>query len=156
MCSKNTVRESAHIYSFSGGDTFSEVVGRPENTHGEQTGYLEWPAGISHSLRDQRISTARLNDERIPSSPKLQTLYCLSSPMRKYKHPLRLTLFSIYGLFWNLYTSIFPVICWSYQRTEIYVILSTCNKLPFSFSWETSLLMLSCDRIESTKFIVPS
>ena len=50
----------------------------------------------------------------------------------------------------------FPVICWSYLRMEISVILSISNKLysrhyPLFFS-ETTLLMLSCDCTESAKF----
>ena len=49
--------------------------------------------------------------------------------------------------------------CWSYLQTEISITLSTGNKLflaillYFSPSWETNLLMLSCDCIESVKFI---
>ena len=46
MCSRNTVRESSHISFFCGEDPFCEVVGRPENIHGELTGLLEWPAGL--------------------------------------------------------------------------------------------------------------
>ena len=54
----------------------------------------------------------------------------------------------------------FPVISWSYLRTEMSVILSIGNKLHslhpslfFSLSCETTLLMLSCDCIESANFI---
>ena len=55
----------------------------------------------------------------------------------------------------NLHTFVFfSVICWSYLRTEI-----SCHfihRMNFSLSCETTLLMLSCDRIESARFIVTS
>ena len=135
------------------GDPFCKVVRRPENTYGGADRFawrtsgsppsFEWPANLSFS-------------------PKLQTSYCLSSPTRKYEHASSPTYFLFMAGYWNLHTSgvFFPVICWSYLRTEISVTLSTGNKLHsrhppflFSLSCETTLLMLSCDRIESAKFI---
>ena len=116
---RNTVRESSHISSFCGS----------RRTHTEElTGLLEWPADFPFRLSDQWISAF---------NPKLQMLYCFSSPMRKYKHPLCLTYFLFVVSFRNLHISFFfPVICWSSMRTEISVILSTSNKLHFfSFLW---------------------
>ena len=162
MCSKNTVRESSHISFFCGRDPICWVVRRPVNTHGELTGQLEWPVGLSLRLRDQRIFPLRLSDQRI----SLVDL-CLQSKITdiisslKSHAELRTSssphVFSVYGWLSELtYFRFFSVICCSYLRTEISVILSTGNKLTFPFSCETILLMLSCDRIESAKFIVPS
>ena len=137
MCKRNTNRESSHMSFFWGGDLFCEVVRRPENTHGELTGLLEWPVGLSLRLRDQWTSPLRLSDYRIFAlSPKLQTLYSLSSPKRKYEHPLCLTYFLFMAGYRNLLLFFFPVIFWSYLRTEISVTLSIGNKLyssPFCF-----------------------
>ena len=63
VCSRNTVRESLHMSFFCSGDPFSEVVWQPENTHGELTGLLEWPAGLNLLLRDQRISPPCLSNQ---------------------------------------------------------------------------------------------
>ena len=41
VCSRNTVRESSHVFFFFGEDPYWEVVQRPENTHGELTGLLQ-------------------------------------------------------------------------------------------------------------------
>ena len=68
-----------------------------------------------------------------------------SSTMRIYEYPLRLRIFLLMTGYRNLHTSIFffPVICWSYLRTEISIILSIGNKLYscrhilyFSFLWK--------------------
>ena len=62
VCNRNKVRECSHISFFCGGDPFCEVVRRPENTHEELTGLLEWPAGPSLRLRDHRTSPFCLSD----------------------------------------------------------------------------------------------
>ena len=59
------------------------------------------------------------------------------------------TYFLFMGGYRNLHTSgFFPVI---YPRTKISVIISSA--IIFSLPCETTLLMLSCDRIESAQFI---
>ena len=139
--SRNTVRESLHISFFCGRDPFWEVAWWLENTHGgaDRSAWvisrslpsLEREVDLSLCLGDQQISAF---------SPKLQTLYCLSSPMNM---PLRPCIFLFMAGYQNLHTSIFfPVICWSYLQMEISVILSTGNKLHychhplfFSFLW---------------------
>ena len=74
-------------------------------------------------------------------SPKLQTLYCLSTPLWKYEHTFLPTYFLFIAGYRNLHTSVFffLVIYWSYLRTEISVTLSTGNKLHcplfFSLQW---------------------
>ena len=85
-------------------------------------------------LRDQWTSPLCLSDQRISAfSPKLQILYCLSSPMNTPLHP---RIFLLVAGYRNLHTSgFFPVISWSYRRTEISVTRSIGNK---SYS-------LSCD-----------
>ena len=140
MWSRNTVRERVRTYLSS---VAGILCGDSRRTHTrELTGLLEWPAGIS-------------------LGPRLQTLYCFSTPTRKYEHASSPTYFLFMTGYRNLYTSVFfLVICWSYLRTEISVTLSTSNNsiprhppLFFSLSCETTLLMLSCDRIESAKFL---
>ena len=148
MCSRNTVRESSHISFFCGGDPFCEVVWLPgEHTLGADRSAwvtsgslpsLERPADLPLCLSDQRISAF---------SQKLQTLYCLfKSHAHKWTSslPQRIFLFMV----WVIGTYItpvffFPVICWSYLRTEISVTLSIGNKLYsrhhllyFSFLWK--------------------
>ena len=81
-----------------------------------------------------------LDDQRVsPFSPKLQTLYYLSTPTRKYEHASLPTYFLFMAGYGNLHTSGFiPVICWSSLRTEISVTLSTGNDLhssPSSFNF---------------------
>ena len=109
---------------------------------GELTGLLEWPVDLSFS-------------------PKLQTLHSFKSHTEIWTCLLA-HIFSFYCWLSELtyFRFFFLVICWSYLRREISVILSTGNKLHsrhlplfFSLSCETTLLMLSCDHIESAKFI---
>ena len=97
----------------------------------------------------------------LPSVQNYRPYIVFSSPMQKYEHLLCFTYFLFMAGYWNLHTSIFfLVICWSYLWTEISVTLSIGNKLYsrhhlyFSLSCETTLLMLSCNHIESAKFIV--
>ena len=142
---------------------------------------LERPADLCLRLKVQRTSPLRLSNQPItpftwetsgplpfawatsgslPSVQNYRLYIVFSSPKRKYEHRLRLTYFLFMAGYRNLHTSVFfPVICWSYLRTEISVTLSIGNKLYsspssfiFSFQWPT-LLMLSCDRIEPAKFI---
>ena len=153
MCSRDTIRESSYIYFFFGGDLYCEVVQRPENTHEELTGLLEWLVGLSLRLRDQRTFPLRLSDHHISSfSPNLQTLYCL---FKSHAEVWTFYLPHVFFCSWlvigtYIFHFCFPVICWSYLRTEISVTLS------YSLSCETTLLMLSCDRIESAKSIFAS
>ena len=131
MCCWNTVRESSHISFFCGRDPFCEVVRGPENKHGELTGLLEWPAGLSLRLRDQRTTPLRLSGKCISAfSPKLLTLYCLFKPHAKYEYPLRHVFFLFMASHQNFHTSVFfSVVCWSYLWTKITVTLSISNKL---------------------------
>ena len=80
---------------------------------GELTGLLEWPAGLSFSL-------------------KFQTLYCLSTPTRKYEHASSPTYFMFMAGYQNLHTSVF----FSGNLLILSVTLFTYNKLhssPSSF-----------------------
>ena len=131
----NTIRESSHISFFCDGDPFCEVVLRPENTHEKLTGLLEWPAGLSPSLE-------RPGD--LSFSPKLQTLYCLFKSHAEVWKSSSPHVFSVFGWLSELtyFRFCFPVICWSYLRTEISVTLSISSELYsrfhilfFSFQW---------------------
>ena len=156
VCSRNAVRESSHISFFCGWDPFCEVVRRPENTHRELSGLLEWPVGLCLRLRDHRTSPLRLSDHWISSlrlsdqqisafNSKLQTLYCLFKSHADLWISFSSTYFSVYGWLSELtYFRLFlPEICWSYLQTEKSVILSPGNKLYsrhhilyFSFLWK--------------------
>ena len=116
--SRNTFRESLHISFFCGGDPLCVLELRPENIHDMfawvthvTLPLLEWLVDLSPSLKEPVFS------------PKLQTLYHLSSPKGKYEHPLCLMYFLFMAGYRNLHTSgfFFLVICWSYLRTEISV-----------------------------------
>ena len=131
MWSRNTVRESSHIYFFCGRDPFCEVVRRSDNTHEELTGLLELPGCLFLRLKDQLTSPIRLSDHWISAfCSKLRTLYCLfksHADIWKSSSPIY---FSVYGWLWELTSfHFFPVICWFYLRTEISVTLSIGNKL---------------------------
>ena len=86
VCSRNTFRETSHISFFSGGDPFCEVVRRPENTHGELTGLLEWHACLCLQA-------------------KITDLIFFSSPMRIYEYPLRPRIFLFMTGYRNLHNS---------------------------------------------------
>ena len=149
VCRRNTVRESSHISFFCGGDSFlwsSATAG--EHTQGADSSAL---------VTSGSLPSAWVTSGSLPSVQNYRPYIVFSSPMRKYEHPLRFTYFLLMAGHWNLQTSVFfSVICWSYLRTEISVLLSIVDKLyssSSSFIFST-LLMLYCDHIESFKFIV--
>ena len=103
------IRNTVRIY-------LSSVAGRfvwIRATAGEHTGLLGWPADLS-------------------LSPKLQTLYCLSTLIQEYEHASSPTSFLFMVGCQNIHTYFFSVICWSYLRTEISLTLSTGNILHSS------------------------
>ena len=108
MWSRNTVRESSHISFFWCIAPFYEVVRRPEYTLGGANMFAWVTSRFSLRLRDHWPSPLDLSDEWISAfSPKMQTLYCLSSPMRKYEYPLCLTYFWFIAGYRNLHSSVF-------------------------------------------------
>ena len=137
--SKNTVRESLHISIFCGRDPFCEVVRRA----GEHT----WESR-QVCLSDQQTSPfAWVASGSLFSVQNYWPCIVFSSLMRKYEPASSPTYFLFMAGYQNLLTWFFfffflLVICWSYQQTEISVILSTGNKLQsrhppsfFSFLW---------------------
>ena len=129
--SKNTIRESSHIYFFGSGDPFCKVVWRPENTHGGADRFAWVASGYPPSLKSQ-------------ADPRPFAWTTSSSHPFAWATSRCPTYFLFMAGYRNLYTSvfIFPVICWSYLQTEISDILSTGNKLHsrhhtlfFSFLW---------------------
>ena len=148
MCGRNTVRESSHISFFCGGDPFWEVVRRPENTHEELTGLLEWPADLYPSFEwplDLCLQS------------KITDIIFFQVPCGSMNILFASRIFLFIAGYRNLHTSgvFFSVICWSYLWTGISVTQSIGHK-SCSLSCETTLLMLFCDRIESAKFLVTS
>ena len=111
------------------------LLWRPENTHGWADSFawvtngsltsLEWPADL--------YLQSKITDHILSFKSRVFSVYDWLSELTNFRF--------------------FPVICWSYPLTEISVILSTGNKIHFSLSCETTVLMLSCDRIEAAKFI---
>ena len=133
--SRNTVRENSHVSFFWGGDPFCWVVRRPEKTYGGADRFAWMTSGSLPSVQNYRH-------------------YCLFKSHAEKWTSYSPHVFSVYGWLSEFtYFHFFPVICWSYLRTEISFIRSTGNKLHFSLSCETTLLVLSCDRIESAKLI---
>ena len=148
MCHRNTVRKSSHISFFCGGDPFCKVVRKPENTHGELTGLLEWPAGPS-------IPSLEIPADLSPSfqrpvdlcfqSKITDLILSLQVPCGYINIFFALVFFYFMAGYRNLHTSVFfPVICWSYQWTEISVTLSIGNQLYsrhillyYSFLWKS-------------------
>ena len=145
MCSRNTVREISHISFFCRGDPYCELARRPENTHEEMTGLLEWPAGLClPPERSVGLSPWLERPGDLSFSPQLQTLYCLFKSHADIWISSSPTYFSVYCWLSELtYFRFFPVICWSYLWMEISVTLSIGNKsysrhhiLNFSFLWK--------------------
>ena len=141
MRSRNTARERSHISFFCGEDSFCEVVrGTEEKSKGADR--FAWVTSGSFSF-------AWATSRSLPFSPKLQNLYCLFKSHSEIWTSSSPHVFSVFG--WLLELTHFRVF-FGYLLI-LSVILSTCNKLHLSLSSETSLLILSCDRIESAKFI---
>ena len=97
MCSSNTVRESSHISFFCGGDPYCEIVQRPENTHGELTGLLEWPVGL---CLQSKITELILSQAEIWTSSLSHVFFCLWLVIGTYILPVfsgNLLIFSANG-----------------------------------------------------------
>ena len=113
MWSRNTVRESSHISFFCGRDNFCEIERRPKNTQRVADTFAEITC---ESLLQSKITYLMLS---FKSHAEIWTW-------------LLAHIFSVYGWvseFTYICCCFFRVICWSYLRTEISVILSTGNKL---------------------------
>ena len=162
MCSRNTVRESSVA-----GTLFVKLCG------GWRTHTRIWQVCLS----DQQVSPFTWETSGplpfvlrpLDLSPSLEwpvdlcLLYKFTDLLLSFQVPCgsmnilfasRIFLFVVDYL--KLQTFVFfPVFCWSYLRMVVSVTLSIENKL-YSFSCETTFLVLSWDRIESAKFIVAS
>ena len=144
MWSWNKVKASSHISFFCGGGPFCEVVWRPENTHGELTGLLEWPVNLSPSLE-------------WPVNLCLQSK--ITDLILSFKSHVFFCLWLVIGTY---ILRFFPVICWSYLRTQISLILSTGNKfnsrhhsLSFSFLWNHFVdVILQCYLLSLSRYSV--
>ena len=138
MWTRNTVRESSHISFFCGGDPLRELERQPENTHGEAD---KFPWLTNGSLPQSKITDLILS---LNSHAEIWT--CL------FAH-----VFSVYGWLSELtYFRFFSgnlLILSENGNMSLYPQAINYNPLYFSLSCETTLLMLSCDRIESAKFI---
>ena len=157
--SRNTVRESLHISFFCGGDPFCEVVQQPENTHREADSLLEWPVDLSYlawaTSRSPLLTW--VSSGFLLSVQNYRPYIVFQVPCKNMNILFTSRIFCLSLVIGTLHTScFFPEICWFYLQTEISVILSTGNKLPFSLSFKTTLLMLSCDCIQSVEFIIAS
>ena len=166
------VRESSHISFFCGGDSLCVLEQRPENRH-DMFAWVTSGSLLSFEKLVDLFPFAWATIESMPSVQNYRPNIVFSCPMRKYEHPLCLTYWLVIGIY---IIPFFPVNFLSYLRTKIYVTQSICNKsysrqhpqsgltgetkikddFYFCLSGETTLLMLSCDRIESAKFIVAS
>ena len=107
LCAVGIQSEKVLTYlSFVAGNPLCEVVWRPENTHGELTGLLEWPAGVSLRLRDQQIySLAWAANRTLPSVQNYR-------PYIVFQVPRTFCLWLVIGTY--ILPVFFLVICWSY------------------------------------------
>ena len=133
--SRNTVRESLHISFFCGRDPFCEEVRRSENTHGGAD-RSAWEASRSLPFAwatSESLSQSIISDLILSFNSHVELWTCL------FTH-----IFFVCGLLSELihFRVFFPVICWSYLQTEIFVTVSIGSKfysLPssfiFSFLW---------------------
>ena len=147
MWSRNTIRARVRTYLSSVAGTFlwsSATTG--EHTQGSWQVYLS----------DQRVTPFAWE-----TSESLPLAWATSTSLPSVQNYRPYIVFQVQRIFLfmdghrNLHTSVFfPVIYRSYMRTERSVILSTGNKLHFFLSCETTLLILSCNLIESANFIV--
>ena len=117
---RNTVKESSHI-SFSVVGILCVLERQPENTHKGADGF---PCVTSGSLSQPKITYLILS---------------FNSHEEIWTHVFAYVFFVNGWLSELIYFRFFPVICWSFLRTEISVTLSTGNKLHpplfFSFLW---------------------
>ena len=137
MWSKNTNRESSHIFFFFGGDPFCEAVRQPENTRG----------------RADR--SAWVTSGSLPSVQNYRLYIVFSSPMRKYEYPLSLKHFLFKAGYGKLHNSVlfFGNLLILFANGNIYHSIHR-QQITFSpSSCETTLLMLACNRIESAMII---
>ena len=131
MSEENWQRVCAYLSSVVG-DPFFKVVLRPENSHEELPGLLEWPACLSLRLRDQRTSPLRFE---LPVNLCLQSkitnlILSFQVPCGSMNILFASRIFLFMAGYRNLHASgFFPLICWSYLRKEISVTLSIGNKL---------------------------
>ena len=108
MWSRNTAWETSYISFFCGRDPFCEVVRRSENTHG----------GADRS--------AWVTSGSLPSVQNYRPYIVFQLPWtRLFAH----VFFCLWLVIVTYILPFFRVICWSYLRTDISVILSTGNKL---------------------------
>ena len=150
--SRNIVRESSHISFFCGGDFFCEVVRQPENTHGGANRFawvtcgppasIKWSAGLCLPS----IITDLILSFQVPCGNMIiffaSRIFCLWLVIGTYLLPFfpgNLLILSANGN-----------ICHSIHRQ---IIIFFAIIFYYYLSCETTLLMLSCDRIESAKFI---
>ena len=155
VCSNNTVRDRSHISFFCGGDPYCEVVQRPENTHD----MFDWVTRRSlpslERLADLSPSLEQPADHST-FSPTLQTLYCLfKSHAEVWTSSSPHVFFCLRLVIGTYILPFFPCNFFYLICERKYLSLSIGNK-SYSLSCETTLLVLSCDRIESAKFIVTS
>ena len=144
MWSRNTVRESSHIFFFCGGDSLWVLERRSENTQDlfarvtrRSLLSLERPADLSPLLEKPTDLTSSLEkpvnlppslERPVDLSPSLEVqniyiyiyIYCLFKYNAGIWTCLFANVFSVYSWLSELiYFRFFLVICWSYLRTEI-------------------------------------
>ena len=161
---RNSVREISHISFFCGGDPFCEVVRRPENTHGGADRFtwvasgspLSWETSRSPPLLERQAGSLPFAWKTCRSLPSVQNYrsYILSQVPCENMNTLVASRFFCLWLVIGTYILPFffrefvDLIC---ERKCLSFYPPAVNYL--SLSCETSQLMLSCDRIESAKFI---
>ena len=147
--SRNTVRDSSHLLSsvaigeniHRGADRFAWVTcGSPSSLErpAEHSALREWPADlcIQSKITDLILSLKFHKEKGKLSLPYVFSVYCWL---------LELTYLTLLFFFGNL----FDLIC---EQKYLSFYTQAIN-YTFYLSCETTLLMLSCDRIKTSKFI---
>ena len=142
---------------FFGEDPFCEVERQPENTRGadrsdKPLSPFAWETSIP-------LLFAWATSGSLHSVQNYRPCIVFSSPMRKYEQHLRFTYFSVYGwsselTYFLFFRKFVDLIC-ERKYLSFYPLKNKLYSLPSSFIF-FSLFMLSCDCIESLKFIVAS
>ena len=127
MCRRNTVRERSLIFFLlrRGPFLWSSAMA------GEHTRGADRSAWVTSGPHPFAWATSRSLQQISAFSPKLQTLYYLFKSHADIWISSSPTYFSVFGWLSELtyFRFFFPVICWSYLRTKISVILSIGNNL---------------------------
>ena len=136
--SRNSVRESLHISLFCGGDPLCVLERWLENTHRGADMFAWVSSGSFSSVQNYRPYIVFQFPHRNMKTPLCPHIFCLWLVIGTY---------ILLGFFSS------NLLIWFVDLLSLYTLAINYILLYFSLSCETTLLMLSCNCIESAKFI---